>query len=230
MNVQLGQHLKEEERPSYILGPRFQFDSILEYFTVHFYGLIGKFESVQQKLEVPTVVRLVTFQGAEHRAYYAAIEMADGLSLRPDSIIDVSFLGEDADVNTKWKGIVVNTTPFCSGYDYSAFLFRPRVGALFAPDPAFYGGEVVDASQFPTVDSLSREIMDSPGIECIIGERVSKVGITREINTLRQLYRGINSHSFPIERQIILANNFVDLPVINYFACDIAKYGQNAVD
>jgi hypothetical protein len=152
---------------------------------VHFYSLISKFESVQQKPEVPMVIRLVTFQGTEHRAYYATIEMADGLSLCPDSIIDVSFLGEDADVNTKWKGIVVNTMPFCSRYNYSVFLFQPHVGALFVPDPAFYGGEVVDASQFPTVDSLSREIIDSPGIECIIGERVSKVGITREINTLR---------------------------------------------
>jgi cellular nucleic acid-binding protein len=228
VNVQLGMQLSVEDRPSYKIPARYQFDSVLEYFTVQFYAAVASLEAVDQNPQVPTVIRLITFPGGADRVYYAAIQMVNGLALRTDSIIDVSFLGEDADSQTSWKGVIVNATPFSSGYDYCAFVFRPRVGHEFAPNPAFAPEHVLSSDDFTTVGDLSEALITAEGIECLVTERVPKVGISREINSLRHLWQG--GDSFRIERRIALSNNFIDLPRINYFGCDIAKYGKDSVD
>jgi hypothetical protein len=57
--------------------------------------------------------------------------MVDGLTLRPDTIIDVFFAGDDIIGNESWRGVVTNTSPFGSGYDFGAFLSRPRMGQKF---------------------------------------------------------------------------------------------------
>src|SRR6266568_8907139 len=59
-------------------------------------------------------------------------------------------------------------------------------------------------------------------------KRVPKVGISQEINTLHYLWQ--RGDSFYIKYQIALFNNFIDLPRINYFNYNIAKYKKNSVN
>jgi hypothetical protein len=177
INPQLGMQLPVGQRPTYKIPARFQFDSPLEYFTIQFYTAVASFEAVENISPVPTVVRLVAFPGGADRVYYAAIQMVHGLPLRTDSIIDVSFAGEDTTGDASWKGVVINSTPFSSGYDYSAFLFRPRVGREFASDPVF-NEYLLDSTSFDTLGDLSEALVHAPGIQCEVVECVPKVGLS----------------------------------------------------
>ena len=49
--------------------------------------------------------------------------MVNGLTLYTDFIIDILFLGKDADSQASWKGVIVNTTPFSFSYNYYTFIF-----------------------------------------------------------------------------------------------------------
>ncbi|KAJ4286924.1 hypothetical protein N0V90_012804 [Kalmusia sp. IMI 367209] len=226
-NIQLGMQLDPKERPTYKLPPRLQFDSLLEYVTVHFNHLVASLEDTQDLPVIETSVRLVQFEGGGDRLYLGAIEMRDGLNLRPDSTAQVSFLGQDASSETKWRACVIDGLPFVHGYDHTVFLFRPRVGAGFADEPDFERRHVLKAKDYANSTDLSHALNEMRGIKCFVREETSTAGIKAELNALRILWQ--HQDAFRREIQVILGNNFKQTDETDYFAADVARYGEATV-
>jgi hypothetical protein len=154
VNPQLGMQMEIESRPQQRIPARFQFDSVIEYMTVNYYHRIHEYERVVQTMPINTNVRLVRFPGAGTRLYYAAIQMATGLTLRPDSIAKIAFRPTDTEDRTRWKVVVVRPLPFTSPLDYGAFIFRPRDGEGFIDLPQFADRHVVESETYRSTGAM----------------------------------------------------------------------------
>ena len=102
------------------------------------------------------------------------------------------------------------------------------MGYKFTPNPAFTPEHVLSSDNFIIIGNLSKALIMAQSIKYLVTECVFKVRISQEINTLCHLWQ--RGNSFYIKHQIALSNNFTNLLCINYFNCNIAKYGKNLVN
>ena len=95
--------------------------------------------------------------------------------------------------------------------------------------PKFQEGKhYVDSCKYPTSKEIGDAIAKLLGIYYYVHKNSPRVGVRRAINTLNHLYKG--KQYFARKRQLILANNFLDLNPVNYFAKMIAAYSTDIVN
>ena len=64
---------------------------------VQFYATVVSLKAVDQKPQVSTIIYLITFLGSMDYVYYTTIQIVNGLTLYTNFIINILFLGKDAD-------------------------------------------------------------------------------------------------------------------------------------
>jgi len=95
--------------------------------------------------------------------------------------------------------------------------------------PKFQEGKhYIDSRKYPTSKEIGNTMAKLLGIYCYVHKNSPRVGVRRAINTLNYLYKG--KQYFARERQFLLANNFLDLDPVNYFAKMIAAYSTDIVN
>lgn len=228
MNIQLGQQLDKEARPEYKIPARMQFDSFKEMVLIHFNAAIGELEAIPTAEFIRTTVRLVQFADCSQRAYFILIEMADGLSLRVDAPFEIQFLGENAEDGTAWKGVVIPPTPYSTGLEYNAYIRRPHDKQDgWATDPVFSEKHVLRASDFKDAAALREGLYMHAGISALVRVQQPKSNLEREINTLRELFQ--RKENFQTEVRMLLNNNPLSVPKVDYFEPHTKTFGEEAV-
>jgi hypothetical protein len=154
-------------------------------------------------------------------------QMVPGLSLRPGSIIYVSFLPTDTEEHTRWKAVIVRPLSFTSPLDCGAFLFRPREGEGFRELPQFSDRHVVNSEMRPDVGDMRKALTELEPIACVVEEQVSKIHLLKDLNTIRFVFE--QGQRMGMEQRILLSNDFLSMETFDFFARDINRLGEKAV-
>jgi hypothetical protein len=230
VNPQAGMQVHEADRPTdFRLPKRYFFMDMLEYYTVTYHNLIHELENASPGYYFPTTMRIATFTGGEDQLYYGHIVVPEHTHFRAGATIDVKMLGPNADDEQDWSATLTEPLPFTKANEYACFLYRPRSGQGFVRHPEFEEGvHVAAAVGNDSFQSMREAMARLPGIICYIRTQVPTIGIKRAINTVNHLFRG--GDAFAREHKLLLANNLLDLPVVDYFQHLVDAFGQAAVD
>ncbi|KAH9859288.1 hypothetical protein J1614_012175 [Plenodomus biglobosus] len=230
MKVQLGQQLAAEDRPVHSVPRCLQFDSDTAWLTTHFYGTVGELEAVRSVGWVETSIIVVQYTHTKKSlppSYFAIVHMAPGLDCAPCSLLQVRFLGPEAEEANDWSGMVLPKTPWGSSYTYELFIRRPLHDNEFIPKPDFDAEHILKASDFANVSDLAAAVKKHRGIRIWARATLPRSSLERELNTLRIAHRGGNAYD--LEKAIIRGNTPNALPTIDFFQPHIEKYGASKV-
>jgi hypothetical protein len=146
-------------RPTYNIAVCHQYDTDLEWQTIHFHSAVAEVEETEKARPVSTVIRLVDFVGSRQTAFLSLIQMHSDLKLPVDGHLTVRFLGPSAASSHDWRGIVILMTPFGLGYEHHTFIRRPKEHGTLVQEPRFDENAVIIARDYASAQDLQAAVL-----------------------------------------------------------------------